>query len=382
MLPSPLDVSRLEFLLASAALRLVGLVASMLPIVPDRVVLASPRHARLEGNLLAIHEAFARLRPEIRPVILVEPYGYGFGEKLAYLARLVRGMYHLRRARLFIVDNAYLPVHVGPHRAGTTVVQVWHAVSAVKRFGLDTATPPAEPERTFLHRGYDAVVVSAEAVRPTYAAALRTPVERCLALGTPRTDLFFDAPAMAAARSRLVAAHPVLNGRRVVLYAPTFRGRARDRDPGVRLDARRLRSLLPPEWVLALKTHPNVAADGLDTAGYDLVVPRHEDLNDLLVLADVLVTDYSSAIFEFALLRRPIVLLLDDLEAYRKDPGLAVDERELVGTRAVDTDGVAAAVLAGSVDAAAHAAFIERHLGACDGHSSDRFVERFGSLLG
>src|SRR5665647_1801971 len=113
------------------------------------------------------------------------------------MLRLVRGMYHVSTAQLVVVDNAFLPVHLAPHRRGTTVVQVWHAVGALKRFGFDA--PLAEPERTFLHRYYDSVIVSAEAVREPWSTAFRTPIERVAALGTPRTDFFFDSAAMAEA---------------------------------------------------------------------------------------------------------------------------------------------------------------------------------------
>ena len=201
-------MSRAEYLAASVALRVLGWLFSLLPIVPDRIVLASPRTARLDGNLRYVAAALRARRPDLRPVVLFETYGYGLRAKVAYFARAVRGMYYLRTSRLFIVDNAYLPVHVAPHRRGTTVVQVWHAASAVKRFGLDTVRPPAEPERTFLHRYYDYVIVSAEGVREVYSAALRTPIDRVLALGTPRTDFFFDEEAMAAARDRLLQRLP------------------------------------------------------------------------------------------------------------------------------------------------------------------------------
>ena len=143
--------------------------------------------------------------PDREYVLLLEPYSYGLLGKVAYLGRLIRGMYHLRTAGLFIVDNAYLPIHVAAHRPGTTVVQVWHAVGALKRFGADTLAPLAEPERTFLHRHYDYVVTTAESARAPYAAALRTPFERVLALGAPRTDFFFDPAAMAAAKARILA---------------------------------------------------------------------------------------------------------------------------------------------------------------------------------
>ena len=155
-------LNRLEYLLSSVVLRLLGLAFSILPIRRRRVVLATARVASLEGNLAHLYAAMRASQPDREYVLLLEPYSYGLLGKVAYLGRLIRGMYHLRTAGLFIVDNAYLPIHVAPHRSGTTVVQVWHAVGALKRFGADTLRPLAEPERTFLHRHYDYVVTTSE----------------------------------------------------------------------------------------------------------------------------------------------------------------------------------------------------------------------------
>ena len=375
-------MSRAEYLVASVVLRILGWMFSFLPIVPDRVVLASPRTPRLDGNLRYVAAALHARRPDLRPVVLFETYGYGLRAKVAYFARAVRGMYYLRTSRLFIVDNAYLPVHVAPHRRGTTVVQVWHAASAVKRFGLDTARPPAEPERTFLHRYYDHVIVSAEGVRRVYSAALRTPIDRVLALGTPRTDFFFDEAAMAEARDRLLRAYPALAGRRVVLHAPTLRGRGREKVSAAALDPALLRSRLPSEYALVLKVHPNVDAATLPTTGYDVLIDAADEINDVLALTDILVTDYSSAVFEFALLRRPMVLMVGDLADYARDPGVCVDfATGMVGTQVKDTDGAAAAILEGRFDLSGYDAFIDRHMGACDGHASERVVDRFAAAL-
>ncbi|MFI5291786.1 MAG: CDP-glycerol glycerophosphotransferase family protein [Candidatus Limnocylindrales bacterium] len=349
-----------------------------MPIRPRRVVLATARVDRLDGNLLHLHRAITAARPDLEVVTLLEPYAYGLAGKLAYLARMCRAMVALRTARWFIVDNAYLPIHVAPHRRGTTVVQVWHAVGALKRFGVDTAIPLDEPEATFLHRYYDAVVVAADAWREPYAAALRTPFERVHAIGAPRTDLFIDEAALAAARQRVLAEHPSLAGRRIVLYAPTFRGRGRrKRDPQA-LDGRRLRSLLPEGYLLILKGHPNLDPSGTSSDGFDLVIDHRAELNDLLAATDVLVTDYSSSVFEFALLRRPIVLLVDDVAAYRTDPGFYLEpEAAGIGAIAHDSDEVARAILAAQVDEVASEAFIDRYLTACDGRASERFVTRF-----
>jgi len=373
-------MSRLEYLIAGGLLRLVRLVASHLPIRPNRVVLATARVSTLEGNLLHIHRALLASRPELEVVLLLEPYGYGLAGKLAYLVRLVRGMYHLQTARLFVVDNAYLPIHLAPHRPTTTVVQVWHAAGALKRFGLDTKTPLTEPERTFLHRYYDAVVVGGEWTRAPYAAALRTPIERVLALGSPRTDLFFDAAALDAARRRVLAAYPTLAGRRVILYAPTFRGRGEGKRAGPGLDAARLRAALPAGYALVLKTHPNLDPAATPADGYDVVVDPAQEINEFLALADILITDYSSSVVEFALLRRPIVLLVSDLAEYEVDPGLYLDYRtEMIGTQVTDTDGIIEAIAAERFDLSGYEAFIDRQLGAARGGASTRFVDHFAN---
>src|SRR3954469_7523135 len=254
-------MGRLEYAIASVLLRVIGLVAAFLPVHLDRVVFATARVSTLDGNLLHIHRALTARHPELDVVLILEPYSYGLRGKLAYLVRLIRGMYHVQTARLVVVDNAYLPIHVAPHRRTTTVVQVWHAAGALKRFGLDSATPLAEPERTFLHRYYDAVVVGGDWTRAPYAAALRTPIEKVVALGSPRTDFFFDEAALAAAQARVLAAHPELAGRRVVLYAPTFRGRGIGKRAAPGMDAQRLRAALPPDHALVLKTHPNLDPD-------------------------------------------------------------------------------------------------------------------------
>ena len=146
-------------------------------------------------------------------------------------------------------------------------------------------------------------MVGGEWTRGPYAAALRTPIERVLALGSPRTDFFFDEAALAAARARVLDAHPELAGRRVVLYAPTFRGRGVGEAGGAR-DGRRRGCGRPCRRTMPSSSRPTRTStrQATATAGYDVVADPTGDINDLLALADILITDYSSSIVEFALL--------------------------------------------------------------------------------
>jgi CDP-glycerol glycerophosphotransferase (TagB/SpsB family) len=368
-------LSRVEFILSAVLLNLVAAVARWLPFRAERVVLASARGARLEGSLAFLHRRISGDRPGRPIVLLLEPYAYSLLGKLAYLVRLIRGTYYLQTSGLVVIDNAYLPVHAAPHRAATTVVQVWHAAGALKRFGCDA--PLDAPERWFLHRNYDYVVTSGEGAREPWSKALRTPLERVLPIGTPRTDLFHEPEEMRRRAEGVLQALPALRGRRVVLYAPTFRGRGRGRDALGSIDAAAVRAALPPEFALVLRTHPNVSA-GAIPAAYDAVIGPDIEMNDALLVSDVLVSDYSSAVFEFLLLGRPVVLLVDDLEAYAASPGLYLDyPTEMVRPQVRDSAGVAAAILAAEVDSARAGTLVERYLGGCDGGASARFVERF-----
>lgn len=367
-----------EYRLASAFLRLLCVAFDLLPIRRSRIVLATARVAHLEGNLAAIHAEITARFPDRDVALILEPYSYGLIGKLRYLVRLVRGTYLVRTSGLVVLDNAYLPVHVAAHRAGTTVIQVWHAVAALKRFGLDSLTPLADPERRFLHRYYDYVVCTAERSQLPWSAALGVPPDRVLPLGTPRTDALADVAGLARTRAEVLERHPALRGRRVVLYAPTFRGRGAAKFAADDLDGTALRAALPADHILVLKTHPNLDPAATATAGFDLVIDPATELNDLLTATDVLVTDYSSSIFEWATLRRPLVLLVPDLATYEADPGLYLDYRtEMIGEQVTDTAGVARAVRSATVDELAWDAFIERHLGPDIGHASRRFVDRF-----
>jgi CDP-glycerol glycerophosphotransferase (TagB/SpsB family) len=188
----------------------------------------------------------------------------------------------------------------------------------------------------------------------------------------------FDEGALADARDRVLAAYPPLVGRRVVLYAPTFRGRGPDKRPAEGLDPGLLRRLLPAHYALVLKSHPNLDPALVATSAYDAVIDPAAEIDEVFAATDVFVTDYSSSVFEWAVLRRPLVLLVPDLAEYERDPGLYLDYRtEMIGTQVVDTNGVAAAILADDFDLSGYEAFIERHLGPAHGRASERFVERF-----
>ena len=105
-------MSALEFAAAAAVLRLVSLIASLFPI-REELLVASPRGTHLSPQLTALSNAMSSLQPHLRQRHLLEPYGYSLRAKIGYLLRTIRGTWYLQRARVTIIDNAWLPVQIG-----------------------------------------------------------------------------------------------------------------------------------------------------------------------------------------------------------------------------------------------------------------------------
>jgi CDP-ribitol ribitolphosphotransferase len=166
-----------------------------------------------------------------------------------------------------------------------------------------------------------------------------------------------------------------------VLYAPTFRG---ERTTAARhpqdLDLRVLRSVLGDDHVVLVRLHPFVRAAFAvedDLAGFAIDVSEHPEVNELMLVSDVLITDYSSVIFEFALLGRPILLFAPDHEQYERERGFYFDYRsEGPGPVFETTDALAAHLRAGLFDTERVERFRERWIEIADGHATERVVDR------
>ena len=130
---------------------------------------------------------------------------------------------------------------------------------------------------------------------------------------------------------------------------------------------------------MLLRLHPFIrrrAPLDPDLAGFAIDVSDHPDINELMLVSDVLVTDYSSVIFEFALLGRPIAFLAPDREAYVGERGFYLDfPADLPGPVFETTAALAAYLRAGTFDTARVRAFAGASFDLADGRASERFVD-------
>ena len=298
-------------------------------------------------------------------------------------------------AQLIFLDDASDVTSCLPLRPETRAIQLWHACGAFKRWGMATVglehgEDAGEIRR---HPGYEnlsLVSVSSPEVVWAYAEAMDLKGREGIIrpLGVSRTDVFFDKTYRENARRKLANTFPAIDGRKIVLYAPTFRGTAlRAQAPGD-LDIPLLQDALGDGCTLVIKHHPFVKerpAIPADARGFAFDASDSDlGVNELMCAADMLVTDYSSVVFEYSLLGRPLAFFAPDIDDYGDWRGFFYPYDEMTPGPVVSTSADLALAIARSLsafDPAEVNAFRERFMDACDGHCTDRIIEASLALL-
>jgi len=353
--------------------------------VRQTIVMASNSADELRGNLRYIHDELVRRGLGDQVKLLLRRSRGGFLGKLGSLWRGLVAEYYLATSSIFIVDDYYFPIYVARPKEATTVIQTWHASGAFKKVGYSVVGKSfgASEElvrRVEIHSGYNFCLIASQQALPHYMEAFGQPAERFVSPGIPRTDLFFDEEREAQCVEELRARYGLPDDKQIVLYAPTFRGTSTEAAEYVDyLDLELMRERLAETHVLLMRLHPAVAESleiGVEFEGFAIDVSNHEDINEVLLISDLLLTDYSSAIFDYALLERPMLFFAPDLDTYEDERGFYFEYKTGVpGPVCMTSAEVAARIASADWDLDRVRAFRESSFDIADGHASERFVD-------
>ncbi|WNF37321.1 CDP-glycerol glycerophosphotransferase family protein [Bacillaceae bacterium IKA-2] len=246
------------------------------------------------------------------------------------LIHLLRSIYHLATSKVVFVDNYFGCLSVMNFKANVMCIQLWHAAGAIKKFGLmdpSVAQRSLRSKKRFdkVYQRFDYVVVGSEKMANIFKASFDVSDERILRTGVPRTDIFYDKTIKEDLVHRLTTRYPIIKTKKVILYAPTFRD-GQLTSPEIALDIKKLYEELNDEYVLFLRLHPAMRVN-LETNFEDFVynVSDYPDINHLLLISTMLISDYSSIPFEFSLLEKPMIFHAYDLEPYTFSRGFWED---------------------------------------------------------
>ncbi len=291
----------------------------------------------------------------------------------------VKKAYHLATSGYVFLDNEFLPMAYVRFARGVKVVQLWHGTGTIKRFGQDVNTGFLKRLEYRANQRITHLIVNSEAVKREYASAFAVAEEKIYVIGNPRTDLLLNEAFLKKKREAFLQEYPALDGKRCILYAPTFRDAEVDA-PRIALDLDRMSRELADNEVLMLRLHPHVAghfgriSEGKDWA-HIINMSAYRGITTLLAVADVLVTDYSSVIFEYCIRRKPMIFYAYDLSDFEtRGRGFYRDYKSFVPGKVVrDQDELMAALR--SCDGSEASGFVRDNFPYLDGKSTDRLLQ-------
>ena len=227
-------------------------------------------------------------------------------------------------SKVIILDEFTPQIHLIDIKPETKIVQLWHACGAFKTFGFTRlGKPKGSPQPTRMHRNYDYVTVSSDYCKKCHSEGFGIATKNVVPTGIARTDIFFDEEYKENFRKQFYSEYPNLKDKKIVLFAPTFRGDIKQtaRYPMELFDINEVCETLGDEYAVIIKHHPFITEQHPIPEKYkDRVIDLSEstEINDLLFISDVIISDYSSLVFEASLLNIPILFYAYDLQAYIK----------------------------------------------------------------
>lgn len=306
---------------------------------PKKITFASSRSNELNGNLEYIYSEF---KSRDNNLILVKSFfkiKNDFTGKIHYLFHMIKECYHIATSRYFIIDDYHYLIYLIKPRKKTEIIQLWHACGAFKKFGMSIVGKPNGPSREYIktvkiHSNYSRLYVSSSEVIPYYAEAFDMEESKIFPLGVPRTDYFFENHQKEKVIEKLLQKIGSFQDKQIILYAPTFRGKSYQQDVFVSpINFNLLKEQLKKESIILIHLHPYMSsAFHLEDDLKDFVYHIKHDftIEELLLITDVLITDYSSIIFDYSLLNKPAAFYAHDLDEYMQERDFYYEYESLV----------------------------------------------------
>lgn len=288
------------------------------PVQRNKVFFVATHDDSDEGNVGIVAEHIRRLMPEKKLFFLTKRDGIRHPFDF-----FIKKAFHMATAGTIFMDNHFMPMAYTPISKKAKVVQLWHGTGTIKKFGLDAETGEVAYLAGRANRRLTHLIVNSERTKKQYQTAFGVPEEKIYILGLPRTDRLLNLSWMENRRREFYRKYPELEKKRCILYAPTFRDEEAA-SPKIALELSEMAENLAEDEVMMLRLHPHVAAN-FQMENREKYGGKIRDFSEfpgvttLLAVADCLVTDYSSIIFEYCLRKKPICFYAYDLEKFKRE---------------------------------------------------------------
>lgn len=245
-------------------------------------------------------------------------------DRLSFIQKLIKSIlfmkYYAKAKYVFICDY-YLPVSSCNKKEDTKVVQLWHASGLQKKFGYDAPDDLGNLKWVKPTKNFDLVSVSSELMADVVSKNWRLTRDKVKALGHSRSDFFFEYGYVERCKKQFYEQYPNAKGKKVILWAPSFRGNGSNATIDGVEEVLKVRNQLNDDYFFIIKLHPHLQRKyQVDNCSIKT--------EELYPVVDILITDYSSVFYDYLLVGKNVIFYVPDYEEYIKDRGMYVDYKE------------------------------------------------------
>lgn len=312
----------------------------------DRIVYLSRQSNEKSIDMILLERALKDKLPGYEQVFRLHMIPNGFLPKIKYCFCVIGDMYYLSTSKLALLDTYSITVSCLKHKKNLKVIQMWHALGAVKKFGLQSVgTKEGRDEKLSkamcIHKNYDYVFAPSKATAKFYMQAFGCTADKIKICSLPRVD---EILADTKTASKFFKENPALSDKKLVLYLPTFR---QHEAYAVNLLKAEFADDMQ-DYHLIVSTHPLFSK-----------VKRDENFSyngnfssiELMKVADIIITDYSACAFEASVLMKPLYFFVPDYSKYDKDRGLNIElSSEMASVCFEDAGSLCTAIKNGNYD--------------------------------
>ena len=286
---------------------------------------------------------------------------------------------NLSRSKYIFLNDNFFPLAFMDFKQDNTIVQLWHAPGASKKFGGTVDIESREILRK-ISENTDYLIVTSKNIIDYYSEAFQMPKTKIKPLGLPRMDYYFESHDLDKLKEDFCQKYDISQDKKIILYAPTFRDEEKFNNVFNYLDLDEFNRELGDEYVLALRLHPKIKdfyKGDIYSEGKYIDVSNFESEQELMLISDILMTDYSSIMIEYSALNKPTVFFTYDLDEYlSNERGFYYDFKTTVPGPIVHTsDELIDVIKNKKFDKSKISQFVKTQFDEIDGHSSERVVD-------
>lgn len=349
----------------------------------DIILFASGSRAEIGGNEKVIYDRMVE-----RGLDSKFKFRFDFKASISVnrsIPAMIRFAYYLATSDIILVDDYYPDIYLVDYPKHIKILQVWHACGAFKSVGFERLGKSGAPAfNTKIHKCYTHVPVSSYHSALHNAEGFAIDIKKFYPVGIPRTDIFFDEEYKKKTRAEMLEVFSECkDAKTVYMYAPTFRGDNANNAyfPFDRLDFESWGKFLEEtDSVLIVKLHPFVRRKVEIPEQYKhriLDASSYREVNDILFIVDVLITDYSSIIYEMSLLKKPMLFFAFDQKHYEATRDFYEPYEDLVPGKIVHNfDDLMTALRNKDYEFEKMDGFIKKNFTYTDGKSTDRVIDQ------